>query len=72
MYKRVDTDVPEEVIGYSYVNNDGEEEVVEIFDEAVVEITTSGSVGASVYTQDIPNLIKALKAAYYHNTKLAL
>lgn len=70
MYIRVDVeDTEEEIEGFSYINKDGEEEVV-IANGAdpYIEICTDGYSDVPIYYEDIPNLIKALKAAYKHNT----
>ena len=68
-YKHVD-DKPEIISGYAYYNQDGVEEVVHLAtDDDVIEINLDGNGTAGavyVYKKDVPNLIKALQAAYNH------
>ncbi len=68
MYKRVDNEPPkEEISGYSYINEDGLEEVVTVCDyDNTVTFIDSENRKTHVYKSDIPKLIKALQAAYDH------
>lgn len=68
MYVRVDVeDVKEEIEGFSFANLAGNTERVKMYSNTV-GIKESGGVEALTYYEDIPNLIKALKAAYKHKT----
>lgn len=71
MFKRVDNAVPEVIEGFSYMNKDGDIECVDFSyytsESMSVDLTTlnnSGDPLSSIYISDIPNLIKALQAAY--------
>lgn len=67
MYKRVDENVSEELEGFSYLNRDGDKEVVKLICKTVVTFIPAWDIeGSTVYTDDIPKLIKALQAAYNH------
>jgi hypothetical protein len=66
MFKRVDREVqPENIEGYSYENKHGYEEKV-VMKEGWVNVTQSDETFIEIYYEDIPNLIKALQAAYKH------
>lgn len=70
MHKRVDSDDSEEdITGYSYENEDGDiESVGAPLGDYLVTIGDSIGNNVRIYTTDIENLIKALKAAYKHQT----
>lgn len=68
MLKRVDSH-QDKIKGYSYINQDNKEEYVGISDAGgIVAIATFSPdlVCTHIYKEDIPNLIKALEAAYDH------
>lgn len=69
MFVRVDNEDSPVVEGFSYINRDGDEEQVEIYNDELIEINGSGSSHLPIYSKDIPKLIKALQAAYDHIQK---
>lgn len=64
MYVRVDVDA---ITGFSYSNQDGNTEVVEVDNPGVVRIKVD-STKVDIYTHDVPKLLTALKAAYEHKS----
>lgn len=70
MFKRIDADNNIKFEGYSYLDKNGNEESVRMHYESTehryVEITNSAQEKVIFYKEDIPNLIKALQAAYDH------
>lgn len=63
MLVRVD-DVKSIPTQWGYTNEDGDLELVEFDGNLVVHLSSSDQTMSVVYTSDIPNLIKALQAAY--------
>lgn len=63
--KRVDVEGDVKIEGYSYENICGGIEHVTIPDKGVVDVWAEADY-VSIYTEDIPKLIKALEAAYNH------
>lgn len=68
VYKRIDTEKPEYIEGYSFVDRDGVELCVSTADGAVVNFLQDGEFAFEIYYSDIPLMIKALKASYQHGT----
>lgn len=65
MFKRVDIAANEKLEGFSYLNQDGDEESVSLPAGSSNIVTISIDRGDSVvYKDDIPKLIKALEAVY--------
>lgn len=62
MYKRVDAP-QSDLEGFSYLNKNGNEEYVKVENTNWANIFIIDG-GVDVYYEDIPNLIKALQAAY--------
>lgn len=64
MFKRIDSEQPDCIEGFSYLNKDNELEFVEVstFDNTVNILTEGRTV--IIYQEDIPNLIKALQSSY--------
>lgn len=61
MYKRVDID-DDKLDGFEYRNKDNETEYVHLrLSDGVIDIEDSGNDVVSIYIEDIPKLIKALK-----------
>lgn len=71
MFKRVDDEVGGKLEGFSYLSSAGREEFVELcsWDDTIVSLYADGS-KIELYVDDIPNMIKALQAAYDHNKGL--
>lgn len=67
MFIRVDEDCSD-VTGYSYLNKNGDSEIVEMMHDYVI-ISDSCLDTSEIYYEDIPKLIKALQAAYAYKTK---
>lgn len=68
MFVRVDEEIAEyKIEGFSYENAEGSLEYVVAGNCAVVKDSTGCSV--TIFTEDIPKLIKALQAAYDHIQK---
>lgn len=66
MYKRVDVEEQKERIeGFSYINQDGDEEFVTVSGGALT-IKDGVRQKVIIYRADLPNLIKALQAAEEH------
>ena len=68
MFKRID-EKHEKIVGYSYANQDGEIEkvkVVDYTDICAIVLISPDETTVHVYREDIPNLVKALQAAYDH------
>lgn len=63
MFKRVDIE-EDNLDGFQYYNKDGEPEYVKIDVRDFTQFLIQNSAGdvVSIYTKDIPKLIKALKA----------
>lgn len=66
MFVKVDAVEAEQVEGYIYVNEDGDEEKVTLCPGGgvVIEDSTGGSV--TIFGSDVPKLIKALELAQNH------
>ena len=65
MFKRVDEDTESiELEGFSYKNNDGVLEFVLMDSFSVSFRDAHGYAVSGVHYEDIPNMIKALQAAY--------
>lgn len=65
MFKRVDVTGDEKLDGFSYINQDGDEESVSLPAGPSNLVTIYIDRGDSVvYKEDIPKLIKALEAVY--------
>lgn len=68
MFKRVDTEDTDELQGFEYENQCGDRERV-ILEFDGVRLTEMDNEPLSIiFYEDIPNLIKALKAAFVHYT----
>jgi uncharacterized protein involved in tellurium resistance len=65
MYKRVNEGIVDEFEGFSYFNMYNEEEFVNVEGDDTVSIRIDGN-SVHIYDKDIPNLIRALQAAYEH------
>lgn len=66
MYKRVDDVCEEELEGFVYSNLYSEDEYVTLGSDTVTINAYDTKVG--IYTLDVPKLVRALKAAYKHQT----
>lgn len=56
---------PERDLSFAYTNQEGDVEEVSIYDNTVVDIRVPDNI-VSIFTSDVPKLVKALKAAYKH------
>ena len=72
MFKRVDTEDKDNIKGFSYLNKRGIEEAVGMGEDSVDLLWKNYNPLTNIYYEDIPNFIKALKAAYTHKTGLPL
>jgi len=68
MFKRVCETWDEQLEGFSYIGQWGEEEFVELGSHDTVTIKDGESLYVHIFDNDIPKLIKALTAAYEHKT----
>lgn len=71
-FKRVDDSEVTKIEGFVYKNQDGDDECVCIDDPLTVNLMYPCNLNSmsSIYYGDIPNLIKALQAAYdYHRSE---
>ena len=69
MFKRVDVEETDELQGFEYENQCGDKErVVLEFDGVKLTEMDDGPLYI-VFYEDIPNLIKALQAAFVHHTE---
>ena len=66
MFKRVDIDSNEKLEGFSYLNQDGDEETVSlpVGPSNVITLLFTDGEKVYIYKEDIPKLIKALEAVY--------
>ena len=63
MYKRVNEGIQDDFEGFSYLNIYNEEEFVNVTGDGTVSIRVDGN-SVHLFDKDIPNLIRALQAAY--------
>lgn len=66
MHKRVDIDEDDSMLGFSYQSASGGIEFVHILGKKHVSVENDMKSYATFCVVDIPNLIKALSAAYAH------
>ena len=64
MFKRVDVTGNEKLEGFSYLNQDGDEESVSLPDCIDFVTISVDNYKTYIYKEDIPKLIKALEAVY--------
>lgn len=69
MYKRVDEEEEKpEIDGFSYVSSEGDLEAVRLDGHIVMFVYPPAQPMSIIYVKDIPKMIKALAAAYEHET----